>query len=73
MRKNTGNARSRGEWRNWQTRYVQVVVAARLWRFKSSLAHQTRAKASVLIIKALKCLPDVKIDRRVVVGQYWHV
>jgi hypothetical protein len=29
-----------GEWRNWQTRYVQVVVIARSWRFKSSLAHQ---------------------------------
>ena len=29
-----------GEWRNWQTRYVQVVVPARAWRFKSSPAHQ---------------------------------
>jgi len=28
------------EWRNWQTRYVQVVVIARSWRFESSLGHQ---------------------------------
>lgn len=27
-------------WRNWQTRYVQDVVIARSWRFKSSPRHQ---------------------------------
>jgi hypothetical protein len=26
-------------WRNWQTRYVQVVVVARPWRFESSPGH----------------------------------
>ena len=25
------------EWRNWQTRQIQVLVLARVWRFKSSL------------------------------------
>src|SRR4029453_11941396 len=29
-----------GEWRNWQTRWLQVPVAARAWGFKSPLAHQ---------------------------------
>ena len=28
------------EWRNWQTRCVQVAVIARSWRFESSLGHQ---------------------------------
>jgi hypothetical protein len=28
-----------GEWRNWQTRWLQVPVAARSWGFKSPLAH----------------------------------
>src|ERR1039458_6132684 len=27
-------------WRNWQTREVQDLVAARSWRFKSSHPHQ---------------------------------
>src|SRR5207247_11068095 len=30
-----------GEWRNWQTRRIQVPVGATPWRFKSSLAHST--------------------------------
>src|SRR5262249_19208662 len=30
------------EWRNWQTRRIQVPVAARLWGFKSPLAHSPR-------------------------------
>ncbi len=29
-----------GEWRNWQTRRIQVPVIARSWGFKSPLAHQ---------------------------------
>src|SRR5437588_7155521 len=29
-----------GEWRNWQTRRIQVPVSARTWGFKSPLAHQ---------------------------------
>jgi hypothetical protein len=28
-------------WRNWQTRWVQVSVLAREWRFKSSHPHHT--------------------------------
>ena len=31
---------SSGEWRNWQTRRIQVPVIARSWGFKSPLAHQ---------------------------------
>jgi hypothetical protein len=27
------------KWRNWQTRKPQELVAARSWRFKSSLPH----------------------------------
>src|SRR5690606_29062401 len=29
-----------GEWRNWQTRWLQVPVSERTWGFKSPLAHQ---------------------------------
>ena len=29
-----------GEWRNWQTRRIQVPVSARTWGFKSPLAHK---------------------------------
>ena len=32
-----------GEWRNWQTRWLQVPVAARSWGFKSPLAHHVFA------------------------------
>src|SRR5665213_2675323 len=35
----TNVARSRGEWRNWQTRRLQVPVFERMWGFKSPLAH----------------------------------
>ena len=31
------------KWRNWQTRKPQELVAARSWRFKSSLPHQHSA------------------------------
>ena len=27
------------EWRNWQTRWLQVPVPERVWGFKSPLAH----------------------------------
>src|SRR2546421_6070520 len=30
-----------GEWRNWQTRRIQVPVSERMWGFKSPLAHTT--------------------------------
>src|SRR5690554_3393007 len=32
------------EWRNWQTRTVQVRVPVRAWGFKSPLAHQTKRR-----------------------------
>ena len=28
------------EWRNWQTRWLQVPVLERAWGFKSPLAHE---------------------------------
>jgi hypothetical protein len=28
-----------GEWRNWQTRRIQVPVSERTWGFNSPLAH----------------------------------
>ena len=28
------------QWRNWQTRKIQVLVPVRVWRFKSFLPHQ---------------------------------
>src|SRR5262249_24060058 len=31
-----------GEWRNWQTRRLQVPVSERMWVFKSPLAHVTQ-------------------------------
>ena len=31
---------STGEWRNWQTRRIQVPVSERMWGFKSPLAHR---------------------------------
>ena len=31
------------KWRNWQTRKPQELVAARPWRFESSLPHQHSA------------------------------
>ena len=34
-------SRSLREWRNWQTRTVQVRVPVRAWGFKSPLAHQS--------------------------------
>src|SRR6266487_1057851 len=35
----TIRCRCSGEWRNWQTRRIQVPVSARTWGFKSPLAH----------------------------------
>jgi hypothetical protein len=29
------------EWRNWQTRWLQVPVLERAWGFKSPLAHNS--------------------------------
>ena len=33
-----------GEWRNWQTRRLQVPVSERMWGFKSPLAHRSPAR-----------------------------
>ena len=33
--------RTPGEWRNWQTRRLQVPVSERMWGFKSPLAHRS--------------------------------
>ncbi len=33
------------EWRNWQTRRLQVPVSERMWGFKSPLAHSTSSRA----------------------------
>ena len=35
------------EWRNWQTRTVQVRVPVRAWGFKSPLAHQLKAPEKI--------------------------
>src|SRR5689334_13231134 len=37
--------RTPGEWRNWQTRRLQVPVSERMWGFKSPLAHRSEAGA----------------------------
>jgi hypothetical protein len=34
------------EWRNWQTRWLQVPVLARAWGFKSPLAHRGKNRLS---------------------------
>ncbi len=36
--------RTPGEWRNWQTRRLQVPVSERMWGFKSPLAHRSTSK-----------------------------
>ncbi len=38
--------RSQGEWRNRQTRRLQVPVSERMWGFKSPLAHQGKGPAA---------------------------
>ena len=47
--------RPSGEWRNWQTRRLQVPVSVRTWGFKSPLAHRGTAnvQASSRLILAL--------------------
>ena len=36
------------KWRNWQTRKPQELVAARQWRFKSSLPHQITTRPNFI-------------------------
>ena len=36
------------EWRNWQTRWLQVPVLERAWGFKSPLAHEGKLRKSFL-------------------------
>lgn len=35
-------------WRNWQTRKIQVLVEATLYRFKSCYPHHVGAKIALL-------------------------
>ena len=37
------------KWRNWQTRKPQELVAARSWRFESSLPHQMTERPDCMI------------------------
>ncbi len=52
-----------GMWRNWYTRYVQVVVAARPWRFKSSHAHKNKkagcGQHSAILFFSMRGLEDL--------------
>src|SRR5215470_6068670 len=40
--------RTPGEWRNWQTRRLQVPVSERMWGFKSPLAHRRRRETKLV-------------------------
>lgn len=51
------------EWRNWQTRWLQVPVLARVWGFKSPLAHtqteeQVREKVSPFSDSMIRVRPS---------------
>jgi hypothetical protein len=43
------------EWRNRQTRTVQVRVSGRTWGFNSPLAHHVCARRSGMIMKGFPC------------------
>ena len=45
-------------WRNWQTHYLEVVAAARSWRFESSPAHKNRTRMSFMDILVCVCGED---------------
>ena len=45
-----------GEWRNWQTRRLQVPVSARTWGFKSPLAHREGAGTASVSATRSWCL-----------------
>lgn len=40
-------------WRNWQTRYLEVVVGASPWRFESSPAHNCYNKLNKLMVEKM--------------------
>ena len=46
------------EWRNWQTRRIQVPVPARAWGFKSPLAHSTQCVGAAVGVEAAVKLFD---------------
>lgn len=43
------NAAYKPKWRNWQTRYVQGVVGATPWEFKSPLRHHSMVGNSLMV------------------------
>ncbi len=48
-----------GEWRNWQTRWLQVPVRETSWGFKSPLAHHESPAQSVWEVAQIgRLLPD---------------
>ena len=56
-----------GEWRNWQTRWLQVPVSVRTWGFKSPLAHHTTTNDAgrmpdLRTSTALRQLPELGCD-----------
>jgi hypothetical protein len=58
-------------WRNWQTRMVQVHVAARPWRFKSSHPHQLQP--SLLSTGTAEGGPDRLVPDLKVLTKQWVV
>src|SRR5579885_2554086 len=59
-----------GEWRNRQTRWLQVPVTARSWGFKSPLAHRTLSDDGWLIAELAdeeRVLLGDELDRLLVV------
>lgn len=50
------------EWWNWQTRKPQELVAARSWRFKSSLAHFTKTEDAAVTKDPKNPTPDEKAE-----------
>src|SRR4051812_635469 len=61
-----GLPRYSGEWRNWQTRWIQVPVSERTWGFKSPLAHQpTKGRSR----KSSPPVANVGRPRQLVAGQ----
>ena len=45
-----------GEWRNWQTRMLEVHVSERTWGFKSPLAHNGEPQSPVATTPAFSII-----------------
>ena len=52
------------KWRNWQTRWIQVPVAERLWGFESPLSHP-RVIISLMALFLLVLLKRLPFAKRV--------